>query len=102
MLGIYKSYAFNLKAAGTVSQRVSFSSYPGFLSSEDDFYVTDTKLVVMETTNSIFNMTLYDSITVSLLSPTLCCSVVWCGVVWCGVVWCGVVWCGVVWCGVVY
>lgn len=67
MLGIYKSYAFNLKAAGTVSQRVSFSSYPGFLSSEDDFYITDTKLVVMETTNSIFNLTLYDYITVCLL-----------------------------------
>jgi len=81
MLGIYKSYAFNLKAAGTVSQRVSFSSYPGFLSSEDDFYVTDTKLVVMETTNSIFNMTLYDSITVRIPSPPL--PTLW--KVWCGV-----------------
>jgi hypothetical protein len=64
MLPIYKSYEFPLSTGGTASKRVSFASYPGLLSSEDDFYILDTKLVVMETTNAVFNLTLYDSITV--------------------------------------
>jgi len=42
---------------------VSFSSYPGSLVSGDDFYITDTQLVIMETTNSVMNMSLYDYVT---------------------------------------
>eukprot|EP01116_Phalansterium_solitarium_P000183 TRINITY_DN10100_c0_g1_i1.p1 TRINITY_DN10100_c0_g1~~TRINITY_DN10100_c0_g1_i1.p1 ORF type:complete len:556 (-),score=154.75 TRINITY_DN10100_c0_g1_i1:222-1889(-) len=59
MLNVYKHYQFGL--AGVVS-KVSFSSYPGLLSSEDDFYVLSSGLVVMETTNGVYNMSLYDSI----------------------------------------
>jgi len=39
-----------------------FSSYPGCLSSTDDYYVTNNKLMVTETTLDIIDMTLYDSI----------------------------------------
>jgi hypothetical protein len=36
-----------------------FSSYPGNISSNDDFYITDTDLYISETTHSIFNESLY-------------------------------------------
>jgi len=62
---VYKHYYFNLSAADTVSRRVSFASYPALLSSEDDFYILTSQLVVMETTNSVFNLSLYDAITPS-------------------------------------
>jgi hypothetical protein len=39
-----------------------FSSYPGCISSTDDYYVTNNKLMVTETTLDIIDMSLYDSI----------------------------------------
>jgi len=62
MLNIYKHYYFPLNSPSTISDRVSFSSYPGLLSSEDDFYILSSGLVVMETTNGIFNLSIYDAI----------------------------------------
>jgi len=54
-----------------VSNQVSFSSYPTQIASADDFYKTDTGLVVIETTNNIFNRTLYQALSHrSLLSWT--------------------------------
>jgi hypothetical protein len=47
-----------------VSQRLSFSSYPGELFSDDDLYITDAGLIVTETTNHNFNQSLLD-----LLNP---------------------------------
>ncbi len=38
---------------------MSFSSYPGFLESLDDFYIMGNGLVMLQTTNSIFNTSLY-------------------------------------------
>ena len=64
MIRTFKEYRFVSNSHKEKSKTVVFSSYPGSLSSVDDFYYTDTNLVVMETTNSNFNDTLYD-----LLSP---------------------------------
>lgn len=54
MLRVYKVYSFDFNAAATVS----IASSPGLLHSKDDFYATPT-MVVMETTNGIYNRSLY-------------------------------------------
>jgi hypothetical protein len=69
LLVVWKQYDFGLKTPGIVSHRIGFSSWPGLLSSEDDFYITGAQLVVMETTNNVYNFSLYDQLTPqSLLS----------------------------------
>ena len=60
MIRTFKEYRFVSNKKNEKSKVVAFSSYPGSLSSIDDFYYLDSKLVVMETTNSNFNDTLYD------------------------------------------
>lgn len=45
---------------GIAAQKLSFSSYPGELFSDDDFYITGAQLVVLETTNHIYNFSIYD------------------------------------------
>jgi len=60
MLRIYKHYNFeffnneHLKAIN-----ITFSSYPGTISSTDDFYVINGQLVVLETTLEILNENAY-------------------------------------------
>ncbi|XP_048191210.1 phospholipase B-like 1 [Perognathus longimembris pacificus] len=58
MLRIYKHWDFNLKDMDTNSNRHSFSSYPGFLESLDDFYILSSGLILLQTTNSVYNKTL--------------------------------------------
>lgn len=58
MLRIYKHWDFNIKDKYTSSSRLSFSSYPGFLESLDDFYILSNGLVLLQTTNSVYNKTL--------------------------------------------
>lgn len=42
---------------------MSFSSYPGVLFSTDDFYMMhDTNLVMVETTNTVYNPKLFDKV----------------------------------------
>lgn len=58
MLRIYKHWDFNIKDKHTASNRLSFSSYPGFLESLDDFYILSSGLILLQTTNSVYNKTL--------------------------------------------
>lgn len=63
MLRIYKHYSFSLNDKRYASQKSSFSSYPGVLSSWDDFYLMDSKLMMLQTTNDVFNKELYSKVT---------------------------------------
>lgn len=58
MLRIWKDYRFRLDARP--NYQVMMSSYPGVVTSFDDFYILpDRRMVVTETTNDICNATLY-------------------------------------------
>jgi len=61
---ILKYYDFPLSPQSTAAQKVTFSSYPGFLNSFDDYYITSSGLVVIETSLNVFNISMY-----SALSP---------------------------------
>ena len=62
-LRIYKHYNFQLSNEAIASSKLSFSSYPGQLFSDDDFFLVgggSTELVVLQTTNKVFDDRLYD------------------------------------------
>lgn len=58
MLRIWKYYDFP-----QIGAPVAFASSPLFIHSKDDYYTTGQKLVVMETTNNIFDESLYEKLT---------------------------------------
>lgn len=62
MLRSFKEYRFVTKNGYEKSKTTAFPSYPGFLFSSDDFYLLDSNLLVMETTNPIYNNSLYQKI----------------------------------------
>ena len=62
MLRIYKHYMFNLTQLKPAAQHMSFSSYPGEVFSDDDFYIMSSKIVVLQTTNKIFNDKLFEKL----------------------------------------
>lgn len=55
MLRIYKHYTFNLTELQPAAQHMSFSSYPGEVFSDDDFFILGSRLVLLQTTNKMFN-----------------------------------------------
>ena len=54
----YPGSEFNIKA-----NTILVSGYPGAINSNDDFYITSANLYVMETTNNVFNNSLFDTLT---------------------------------------
>lgn len=45
-----------------MARTIGMSSYPGAISSTDDFYLMDSGLTVMDTSIEILNPTLYDRV----------------------------------------
>lgn len=60
---IYKHWDFRIAEPHTATGKLSFSSYPGFLVSLDDFYLLGSGLMMTQTTNNVFNSSLFDKIT---------------------------------------
>lgn len=59
MTRIFKYYHFNFLGADTVAKYIGFSSYPGAVSSTDDFFITDSGLGVMDTSIEVLDATLW-------------------------------------------
>ncbi|KAM6950993.1 phospholipase B-like 1 [Aplochiton taeniatus] len=59
---IYKHWDFRLADPHTATGKMSFSSYPGFLMSLDDFYLLGSGLLMTQTTNSVFNTSLFSHV----------------------------------------
>ncbi|KAM8824206.1 phospholipase B-like 1 isoform 2-T2 [Synchiropus picturatus] len=64
---VYKHWDFRVAEPHTATGRLSFSSYPGFLVSLDDFYLLGSGLMMTQTTNNVFNASLFHLITPSSL-----------------------------------
>ena len=62
MTRIFKEYNFNFNDRSINAHNVMFSSYPGCIVSNDDFYVTSKGLIVIETSNENYNVSSYDLI----------------------------------------
>ena len=56
---IIKEYNFNFNNRWVRSKNILFSSYPATLSSTDDFYINSHGLISIETTNALYNDSLY-------------------------------------------
>ncbi|KAG5832478.1 hypothetical protein ANANG_G00291590 [Anguilla anguilla] len=62
-LRIYKHWDFRVSEPHTATGKMSFSSYPGFLVSLDDFYILGSGLLMTQTTNNVFNSSLFSLVT---------------------------------------
>jgi len=62
MTRIFKYYNFPFDGAATMASKIAFSSYPGVISSTDDFYAMSSGLVVMDTSIEILNPFIWDKV----------------------------------------
>lgn len=62
MTRVFKYYNFKLPGSNAAATNIGFSSYPGCVSSTDDFYLLDSGLAVMDTSLEILNPTLYNRV----------------------------------------
>jgi hypothetical protein len=62
MTRIYKFYNFPFEGASAMASKISFSSYPGVISSTDDYYVMDSGLSVTDTSLEILNPFVWDKV----------------------------------------
>jgi len=60
MTRVFKYYDFKLPGSSTASNMMAFSSYPGCVSSTDNFYMMDSGLVAMDTSLEVMNLNLYN------------------------------------------
>jgi hypothetical protein len=60
---IYKYYSFDYSDNAVAAKNVSFSSYPGFLESLDDFYLMSSGLGMIQTSNAVLDTSVYDNVT---------------------------------------
>lgn len=66
MIRIYKHYDFQY-FSGHPGSKMSFSSYPGVLCSQDDFYVLGSKMIILQTSLEVQNTSLYHLVSPSSL-----------------------------------
>eukprot|EP00755_Sulcionema_specki_P035816 Sspe_Gene.21958::Locus_8269_Transcript_1_1_Confidence_1.000_Length_1883::g.21958::m.21958 len=59
---IFKHYNIQYRASEVAAKKVSFSSYPGYLESLDDFYMMDSGLGMVQTSINFANSSWYDLI----------------------------------------
>lgn len=69
MTRVFKYYKIFLDGADTIANHIAFSSYPGALSSTDDFYITDSGLSIMETSLIVLRPEAWDTITTLPYTP---------------------------------
>eukprot|EP00455_Lapot_gusevi_P009288 TRINITY_DN1414_c0_g1_i7.p1 TRINITY_DN1414_c0_g1~~TRINITY_DN1414_c0_g1_i7.p1 ORF type:complete len:463 (+),score=173.85 TRINITY_DN1414_c0_g1_i7:295-1683(+) len=62
LLRTWKSFNLKFRHVPLAANVASFSSYPGFLTSSDDFYVLSSKLVISETTVNVLDESLLENI----------------------------------------
>ena len=63
MLRVFKTVTFNFNMVDISAKTIQYSSYPGMISSTDDFYSLSSGFGVMETSLSIYNKSLYSVLT---------------------------------------
>lgn len=62
MTRIWKYYNWKIYGKWTSVQHIGMSSYPGCISSTDNFFMLDNGLVIMDTTLEIINTKIYDRV----------------------------------------
>jgi len=62
MIRIFKYYDIPLRGSEAMTRQMGLSSYPGCISSTDDYYVLDSGLVVMDTSIELIAMFMFDKV----------------------------------------